>query len=81
MLVFVQGEEGLIGGTSAATPLFASILTRINEERLAAGKSVVGFVNPTLYANPGAFHDITIGNNSECDTDGFFAVTGWDPVT
>lgn len=61
VLVFVQGQEGLIGGTSAATPLFGSILTRINEVRLGAGKSVVGFVNPTLYANPGAFHDITIG--------------------
>jgi len=81
VVVVVQGKQGLIGGTSAATPLFASILNRINEERLGADKSTVGFVNPTLYANPQAFHDITVGNNSECNTDGFFAIPGWDPVT
>jgi tripeptidyl-peptidase-1 len=34
----------LIGGTSASAPLFASILTRINEERLAKGKRTLGFV-------------------------------------
>jgi tripeptidyl-peptidase-1 len=33
-------------GTSASAPVFASILNRINEERLKAGKSTIGFVNP-----------------------------------
>lgn len=36
-------------GTSLATPIWASILTIINEKRTAAGKGPVGFVNPTLY--------------------------------
>ena len=36
------------GGTSASAPIFASLLNRINEVRLAAGKSTVGFVNPVL---------------------------------
>lgn len=71
----------LIGGTSAAAPVFAAILNRINEERLAVGKKTVGFVNPTLYANPSAFNDITNGTNAGCDTQGFSAVKGWDPVT
>jgi tripeptidyl-peptidase-1 len=35
-------------GTSVATPVWASILTLINEERLAAGKSTVGFVQQVL---------------------------------
>ncbi|KAI9731285.1 MAG: Tripeptidyl-peptidase sed1 [Claussenomyces sp. TS43310] len=81
VLIFNAGTPSLIGGTSAATPLFASVLNRINEERLAANKSTVGFVNPTLYANPHVLHDITVGNNSGCGTSGFFASEGWDPVT
>ncbi|KAG9949310.1 aorsin, partial [Aureobasidium melanogenum] len=81
VLIFNKGAPTLIGGTSAAAPVFASILTRINDERLKAGKSTVGFVNPTLYANPGAFHDITTGNNPGCNTTGFSAAAGWDPVT
>lgn len=60
----MNGVPELIGGTSAAAPTFAAILNRINEERLAAGKTTVGFVNPTLYANPQVLHDITVGNNS-----------------
>lgn len=81
VLIFNNGLPTLIGGTSAAAPVFAAILNRINEERLAVGKSTVGFVNPTMYANPGMFHDITSGTNAGCNTNGFSAVPGWDPVT
>jgi tripeptidyl-peptidase I len=41
----------------------ASVLNLINENRLAAGKSTVGFVNPALYANPGVLNDVTTGSN------------------
>ncbi|KAI1455382.1 Pro-kumamolisin, activation domain-containing protein [Annulohypoxylon moriforme] len=70
-----------IGGTSASAPIFASVLTLINEARLAANKSTVGFVNPVLYAHPEVLNDITRGNNSGCGTAGFIASKGWDPVT
>ncbi|KAK4976780.1 hypothetical protein LTR42_002825 [Elasticomyces elasticus] len=79
--IYNQGALIRIGGTSASSPAFASILTRVNEERLAVGKSTIGFVNPILYANPQVLHDITVGNNSGCGTPGFFAASGWDPVT
>lgn len=79
--IFVGGAPTLIGGTSASAPVFASILTRINEERLAQNKSTVGFVNPILYAHPEVFHDITAGDNPGCATNGFNASVGWDPVT
>jgi tripeptidyl-peptidase-1 len=79
--IFYQGESTLIGGTSASAPIFASILTLINEQRLNAGKSSVGFVNPSLYAHPEVFHDITEGSNPNCGTSGFSAAKGWDPVT
>jgi tripeptidyl-peptidase-1 len=59
ILLYVQGQPAFIGGTSASAPIFSSIITLINEERLAAGKSRVGFLNPTLYANPGAFIDVS----------------------
>ena len=81
IVIFNNGVPTLIGGTSASAPVFAAIINRINEERIFVGKSPVGFINPTLYKNPGAFHDITVGNNSGCGTMGFVASKGWDPVT
>ncbi|TVY45378.1 Tripeptidyl-peptidase [Lachnellula subtilissima] len=81
IVIFNAGAPTLVGGTSASAPIFASILTLINEERLAAGKSTIGFVNPTLYAHPEAFHDITDGSNPGCNTTGFAAAKGWDPVS
>lgn len=65
----------------ASTPVFASMLTLINEKRLQAGKSPVGFVNPVLYANPGVLNDIRHGRKPGCATEGFEAREGWDPVT
>jgi len=81
VLIYNKGRPTLIGGTSASSPAFAAILTRINEERIAKGKKTVGFVNPVLYAHPEVLNDITVGNNSGCGTPGFFAQKGWDPVT
>ncbi|KAJ6105126.1 hypothetical protein N7523_010200 [Penicillium sp. IBT 18751x] len=81
VVIFNAGLPTSIGGTSASAPVFASVLNRINEERLAAGKTTVGFVNPVLYAHPEAFFDITKGDNPGCGTNGFSAAVGWDPVT
>ncbi|KAL4921471.1 peptidase S8/S53 domain-containing protein [Aspergillus aurantiobrunneus] len=81
LLVFNRGVPNVCGGTSASAPVFAAMLTRINEERLAVGRPTVGFVNPVLYAHPEVFRDVTEGNNTGCGTDGFSAAEGWDPVT
>jgi tripeptidyl-peptidase-1 len=58
------------GGTSISSPIFASIIALINDRLIAAGKPVVGFLNPWLYANPKAFTDVTEGHNSgsKCPT-------------
>lgn len=61
-----NGEYELSGGTSASTPLFASIINRINEERMARGKRSIGFLNPSFYANPDIFIDVTNGTNPGC---------------
>ena len=42
--------ESSIGGTSLASPLMAGMFAVVDQARLAAGKPVVGFANPFLYA-------------------------------
>ncbi|KAF2121046.1 peptidase S8/S53 domain-containing protein [Lophiotrema nucula] len=80
-VIAIDGQWGLVYGTSASSPTLGSILTLINEARLNSGKSSIGFINPVAYAHPQVFNDITEGNNPGCATDGFAATTGWDPVT
>lgn len=80
-VIAVDGTFSLVYGTSASSPVAASIFTLVNEARLAIGKSSVGFINPVLYAHPGDLNDITSGGNMGCGTPGFTATTGWDPVT
>lgn len=67
---------------SAATPTAASIIALINDALLAAGKPVLGFLNPWIYsvAN-GSFTDVTNGSSIGCNTTGFPAAEGWDAVT
>jgi tripeptidyl-peptidase-1 len=76
---------GDLSGTSAATPIFAGMLSVINDGLLSAGKPTLGFVNPTLYAGQGPSpigFDVTSGNNkaSGCPA-GFTAEVGYDAVT
>ncbi|OQN98904.1 hypothetical protein B0A48_15250 [Cryoendolithus antarcticus] len=79
--VYVAGRFGLSGGTSASSPIFAALINRIVEERLKIGKGPLGFINPTLYSHPYILQDIKNGSNPGCGTNGFDAVSGWDPVT
>ncbi|KAJ7129883.1 family S53 protease [Mycena crocata] len=78
-----MGSFWLVGGTSCASPIFASMIALVNDRLIAAGKPVLGFLNPFLYSPAGraAFTDITSGNNPGCGTEGFRASFGWDPVT
>lgn len=63
-----------IGGTSAATPLWASLIARLNEGLNAR----CGFINPVLYTKlaQGVLNDITSGNNGA-----YAATVGWDACT
>ena len=79
--VYQGGQFTLSGGTSASTPIFASIINRLIEERLAKGKKPLGLLNPALYDHPYVLNDIVNGTNPDCDTLGFSAVPGWHPVT
>jgi subtilase family serine protease len=78
------GHDGQVGGTSAATPLWAATVALINQDLKKKGLRQVGFANPALYwmgANQASFpakpfHDVTTGNNLLFD-----AGTGWDFAT
>ncbi|KAJ7159069.1 subtilisin-like protein [Mycena crocata] len=76
-----RGEAKLVGGTSCSSPIFAAVIALLNDDLAAAGKPPLGFLNPWLYENPGAFNDIASGNNPGCGTQGYSATTGWDPIT
>lgn len=76
----VHGQDGAAGGTSAVAPLYAALVARWNQKL----GSAVGFVNPLLYANPGAtsFNDITQGTNDTTgNIGGYPAGAGWDACT
>jgi kumamolisin len=72
--VRVDGQDLVIGGTSAVAPLWAGLVARLNH---GLG-TPVGFVHGRLYAAAAAttFRDITSGNNGA-----YTAGPGWDACT
>ncbi|KAF7307383.1 Family S53 protease-like protein [Mycena indigotica] len=79
----VAARWHLVDGTSASTPVFASVIAFLNDELITAGRPPLGFLNPLLYSPAGraALEDVSVGNNPGCGTYGFNATAGWDPVT
>jgi len=83
-LIFNNGAQTAVGGTSAATPLWAGFTALANQQALANAKPVIGFMNPTLYmlgnnasSYAAAIHDITTGSNGFAAIPGFDLATGW----
>lgn len=70
--ILVDGQQEVVGGTSAVAPLWAALMALINQMK----GTPVGFVNPTLYGDAKDFRDITKGNNGA-----FSAGPGWDACT
>lgn len=83
----VDGQGGASGGTSAAAPLWASLVARINAS-LGNGKQV-GYLTPLLYQagadgtilGQSCCRDITTGDNITASVGGYAAGTGYDAVT
>ncbi|MBV8833610.1 MAG: peptidase S53, partial [Acidobacteriaceae bacterium] len=74
-VVFVDGEQGVVGGTSAVAPLWAGLIALVNEQ----ADENLGWFHPQLYstwAQHKALHDIVSGNNGD-----FAATPGWDACT
>jgi kumamolisin len=76
--VLIDGQQTVIGGTSAVAPLLAALTARLAQ---AAGRPL-GLLQPSLYAGvrPGQpvadFRDITTGSNGA-----YSAGPGWDACT
>jgi kumamolisin len=89
-LLVVDGSSQPNGGTSAATPLIASLLTLINANR-GPGKRL-GYVTPVLYQTIGnganaapvgslGCTDVVEGNNKTAQAGGYSAGPGYDAVS
>lgn len=83
-----NGQPQTVGGTSAATPLWAAFTALVNEQAFTSGKQPIGFINPAIYAlgkgplYASTFHDITTGNNTNLvSTNLFYATNGFDLCT
>ncbi|KAH8984527.1 subtilisin-like protein [Lactarius akahatsu] len=73
--IILKGREYLLSGTSGSAPVRVSLLSPIWQGHAR-------LLNPWLYG-PGksGLTDITSGSNPGCNTNGFSAIEGWDPVT
>jgi kumamolisin len=72
--ILVDGQQMVIGGTSAVAPLIAGLVMLLNQKL----NRRMGFINPSLYAldQSSDFRDITMGNNGA-----YSATFGWDACT
>jgi len=85
--IVVEGQSARNGGTSAAAPLWASLIGRCNQQ---LGSQRVGYLTPLLYQSAGkgngsigslGCNDITQGNNTSAAIGGYTAASGYDAVT
>lgn len=81
--VMFQGSMTVVGGTSAASPLWAALWVRLNQARVGIHKGPIGSSHGDVYnlGPTSAFHDITVGNNSYNGVAGYSCAPGWDAVT
>jgi hypothetical protein len=81
--VYYGGFWSMYGGTSCAAPLWSAFTALVNQNRTAAGSSLLGFANPALYslaasrAYANDFHDIADSSTN----DYYPAVAGYDDAT
>jgi kumamolisin len=86
-LLVVNGQAEPNGGTSAASPLWAALITLINAKRPRAQRA--GFLTPTLYQTQGnggtvgsmGCTDVLSGDNATDALGGYSAGPGYDAVS
>ena len=85
----VGRKRVVLDGTSASTPVMAAMIALVNEERVKAGKEVLGWLNGKLYSKEvhETLRDVTSGVSKSCDFEdegkpgGWPAKEGWDAIT
>jgi len=97
LMVAIGGNFQPIDGTSASAPIFAGIVSLLNQIRAENNMPPLGFINPLFYqiarTNPAAFNDVVIGQNRcsvyffpdgtvpLCCPQAYLAEIGWDAVS
>ena len=74
--LFIQGNHVVLGGTSAATPLWAGLVALLNQ---GCGHDI-GHVNPTLYETigpAGLMRSVDPGRRGNRSAGGWNVFTGW----
>ncbi|KAJ7268406.1 family S53 protease [Mycena rebaudengoi] len=79
--IFEQRVFNLSHTPQFSAAIFASMVALLTNERIAAGKPGLGFLNPLIYQHGNEFKDFTTGSNPGCNSPGFNATSGWDPVS
>jgi tripeptidyl-peptidase-1 len=89
--IVFSGSYLTTGGTSASTPIWAGIITLLNDFLISHNESTLGFPNQLFYQmaakQPNTFHKVLSGNNScteeLCCEYGFLVNPngGWNPAT
>lgn len=77
--LFVNGNNVVLGGTAMAAPLWAGLITLLDQGL----PHDLGYFNPRLYREIGpanVLRSITSGNNSVAGVPGFSAGPGWNAV-
>jgi subtilase family serine protease len=83
LAIYENGNWSMVGGTSASTPLWAGLIAVANQK---AGHPL-GFINSAIYtlgkghSYSQDFRDVTVGDNSYQNIQGFPAQPGYDLVT
>jgi kumamolisin len=72
--ILVDGQQVVIGGTSAAASMWAGLIVLLNQKL----NRRLGFINPSLYNidQSSGFREITLGNNGA-----YSATYGWNPCS
>jgi subtilase family serine protease len=77
----IDGVLQPVGGTSGATPFIAAAAALVDGSQHAAGRPPIGLANGWFYqaaSHPGAFYDVTTGNNDLAGVGCCQAAVGYD---
>ena len=83
-VLYYDGGQTIVGGTSWSSPTWAGYCALINQARANAGLPSIGLLGPNIYpliltAN---FRDITVGNNATAKSGGLYSAgAGYDETT
>src|SRR6202167_4367499 len=84
-LIYQNGGLYVVGGTSAASPSFAGVMTLVVQNAAArqgnADTVFYSLADKQRAGGPAVFHDIVIGNNGVPGQTGFKATAGYDQAT